>query len=107
MQRSSKKKQRVASGADAHGLPSMNIVHPLAGSPIGRGASAGIVAQQAGIMPCAVTLFTALAACHFWRQAMPASDAAKSLVHYRFEVSTIASMPPPPDLDPRRGQSPY
>ena len=36
-----------------------------------------------------------------------ALDAAKSLVLYRFEVSTIASMPPPPDLDPRRGQTPY
>ena len=50
MQRSSKKKQRVASGADAHGIPSMNIVHPLAGSPIGRGATAGVVAQQSGII---------------------------------------------------------
>ena len=38
----------------------MHIVHPLAGSPIGQGASAGVVAQQSGIMPVAVTLFTVL-----------------------------------------------
>ena len=58
-------------------------------------------------MPVAVTLFTVLAACRFWRLAMPASDAATSLVQYRFDCASIASMPPPPDVDPRRGQTPY
>ena len=107
MNRSSKKKQRVASDADPHGLASTNIVHPLAGSPIGRGATAGVVAQQSGIMPVAVTLFTVLAACHFWRLAMPVSEAVKSLVECNFECNAIASMPPPPKLNLKRGQTPY
>jgi len=85
----------------------MDVVHALADSPIGGGASAGVLAQQSGIMPIAVTLFTALAAVQFWRQAMPASEPAKSLVRCRFECNTLASMPPPPDLDPRRGNTPY
>ena len=93
MNRSSKKKERFASDADPHGLASTNIgalVHPLAGSPIGRGATAGVVAQQSGIMPVAVTLFTVLAACHFWRLAMPVSEAVKSLVECNFECNNIA-----------------
>ena len=65
MQRSAKKKQRVARDSDAMGLPSMDVVHALADSPIGGGASAGVLAQQSGIMPIAVALFTALAAVQF------------------------------------------
>ena len=89
MQRLAKKKQRVASDSDAMGLPSMDVVHALADSPIGGGASAGVLAQQSGIMPIAVTLFTALAAVQFWRQAMPRAGQIAREVPLRVQHARI------------------
>ena len=76
-------------------------------SPIATGATAAMLAQQSGLMPIAVTLFTLLSAATFWRNVPPCSEAAKSLVDIKFEQSVFESMPPPPKLSQRPGNTSY
>ena len=58
-----KKKPRVAQEMEKSGA----TVDTHSASLLADGATAAVLAQQSGIMPIAVTLFTLLSAAHFWR----------------------------------------
>ena len=91
---STKKKQRVAHEMEQRSVSDAHVdKHSV--SPIATGATAAMIAQQSGLMPIAVTLFTLLSAATFWRNVPPCSEAAKSLVDIKFEQSVFESMPPP------------
>ena len=98
-----KKKPRVAQEMEKSGA----TVDKHSASPLADGATAAVLAQQSGIMPIAVTLFTLLSAAHFWRNILPCSEAAKSLVDIKFKHEVFGAIPPPPDCSKKQGNTSY